>query len=477
MSDEWPFGEPIFVRDSKKYKFLNKIKKHKRIFATIIIAAIFGPISTIVIAVYIGEINSDAIQSLEGKLVSKTGESKLILDIISLSNNKELQQDEVYIINSTSEIFDETFRINLFNEGKGPAEDTEVSMYFEPAGPFSELIVVEKCNMGNCFNSDHPAVISLLNPNDVISLEVKWRFYLIITEVYEGDFKLIVNVTNPKSNQTITKIHQVEVVKNRPLSSFGATLELDQKVYTWTDKVYITIVHPAANLDPRVIDTIGLHKEDKKMLIYTDSGNELQYGAIETGYDTGIFTATIILSGFPGLDANNDGKFDATGLTFGRYFDGGFIGVEREDGLNLLYNYERDEQNEQVVGSSLITMSIGEIMFDKSNYFSNDNATIRVVDPDLNTNPEKIDFVIIRVESETFPDGMDVSLLETNVATGIFEGIISFSSEEKLSNNILPVSLGDKITAVYFEKTPPVPFHSDEFQPIDLQAIAYILGN
>jgi ammonia channel protein AmtB len=25
-------------------------------------------------------------------------------------------------------------------------------------------------------------------------------------------------------------------------SNFGATIELDQKVYTWTDKVYITIV-------------------------------------------------------------------------------------------------------------------------------------------------------------------------------------------------------------------------------------------
>jgi hypothetical protein len=27
-------------------------------------------------------------------------------------------------------------------------------------------------------------------------------------------------------------------------SNFGATVELDQKVYTWTDKVYITIVAP-----------------------------------------------------------------------------------------------------------------------------------------------------------------------------------------------------------------------------------------
>jgi hypothetical protein len=32
-------------------------------------------------------------------------------------------------------------------------------------------------------------------------------------------------------------------------SNFGATVELDQKVYTWTDKVYITVVAPDHNFD------------------------------------------------------------------------------------------------------------------------------------------------------------------------------------------------------------------------------------
>ena len=31
-------------------------------------------------------------------------------------------------------------------------------------------------------------------------------------------------------------------------SNFGATVELDQKVYSWTDKVYITIVAPDASV-------------------------------------------------------------------------------------------------------------------------------------------------------------------------------------------------------------------------------------
>ncbi|MBT6933735.1 MAG: hypothetical protein HN983_01790, partial [Euryarchaeota archaeon] len=36
-------------------------------------------------------------------------------------------------------------------------------------------------------------------------------------------------------------------------SNFGATIELDQKVYTWTDKVYITIVAPDHNFDSGLV--------------------------------------------------------------------------------------------------------------------------------------------------------------------------------------------------------------------------------
>ena len=45
-------------------------------------------------------------------------------------------------------------------------------------------------------------------------------------------------------------------------SNFGATVELDQKVYTWTDRVYITVVAPDMNFDPNLIDTIGTNSEN-----------------------------------------------------------------------------------------------------------------------------------------------------------------------------------------------------------------------
>jgi hypothetical protein len=45
-------------------------------------------------------------------------------------------------------------------------------------------------------------------------------------------------------------------------SNFGATVELDQKVYTWTDKVYITIVAPDHNFDSSLGDSIGETTDD-----------------------------------------------------------------------------------------------------------------------------------------------------------------------------------------------------------------------
>jgi hypothetical protein len=45
-------------------------------------------------------------------------------------------------------------------------------------------------------------------------------------------------------------------------SNFGATIELDQKVYTWTDKVYITVVAPDHNFDSGLVDEIGNTSSD-----------------------------------------------------------------------------------------------------------------------------------------------------------------------------------------------------------------------
>jgi len=80
-------------------------------------------------------------------------------------------------------------------------------------------------------------------------------------------------------------------------SNFGATIELDQKVYTWTDKVYITIVAPDHNFDSGLVDEIGNTASDP--IKVSTRGNELtQYKLVESGADTGIFIGEVTLTGF-----------------------------------------------------------------------------------------------------------------------------------------------------------------------------------
>ena len=97
-----------------------------------------------------------------------------------------------------------------------------------------------------------------------------------------------------------------EVTTTVYTSNFGATIDLDQRVYTWTDKVYITVVAPDHNIDSDQVDEIG-NNDDYPIRVST-RGDELEeYKLVETGADTGIFTGEVILIGFD-HDADGDGN-------------------------------------------------------------------------------------------------------------------------------------------------------------------------
>ena len=80
-------------------------------------------------------------------------------------------------------------------------------------------------------------------------------------------------------------------------SNFGATIELDQNVYTWTDKVFITAVASDYNFDSNVIDEIG-PENDGEITIRVRGDGLKEYRLAETGPDTGVFTGEITLAGF-----------------------------------------------------------------------------------------------------------------------------------------------------------------------------------
>jgi hypothetical protein len=76
-------------------------------------------------------------------------------------------------------------------------------------------------------------------------------------------------------------------------SNFGATVELDQKVYTWTDRVYITVVAPDHNFDPNLIDVIG-ESDNDKVTVSTRGNNLSPYKLVETGVDTGKGSSSLL---------------------------------------------------------------------------------------------------------------------------------------------------------------------------------------
>jgi hypothetical protein len=237
-------------------------------------------------------------------------------------------------------------------------------------------------------------------------------------------------------------------------SNFGATVELDQKVYTWTDKVYITIVAPDHNMDSNLVDTIGDTANDS-VKITTRSYDVNQYSLVESGTDTGIFTGEITLTGFShAADGTNthtptSTSADSTGPT------NGFLETSSDDGLTVSFEYT---DGSTVVGSALIRWNIGEVQWLEASYPASGTGVVRIIDPDMNLNPEAVDNFNVEAWSDSDAGGINLTVTETNEATGIFEGTVFFTVDNASSGHRLRVGEGDIVTASYEDNTLPDPY-------------------
>ena len=242
-------------------------------------------------------------------------------------------------------------------------------------------------------------------------------------------------------------------------SNFGATIELDQNVYTWTDKVYITVVAPDHNFDGDLVDEIG-DTEDDALKVATRSSELDNYKLVETGTDTGIFTGEVILTGF---EHNADG--DSTTGTNGNDVPSssskgegptsGFLPASDDDGLTVSFEFS---ENETVVSSALIRWNIGEAQWLEASYPASGTGIVRVIDPDMNLNPEAVNNFNVDVFSDSDAGGISLTVTETNEATGIFEGTVYFTIVDNSSGHRLRVAEGDTVTAEYEDNTLPEPY-------------------
>lgn len=252
----------------------------------------------------------------------------------------------------------------------------------------------------------------------------------------------------------------------------GANVVLDQKIYTWTDKVYITIVAPSHNFDSNSVDEIG-NLNTSKITISTSNHLLNQYKLVETGKDTGIFTGEIILTGFRhNVDGNSltgiDGM-DTQPRTIPS-INGGPTDGYLETGANDLITIMFMTRAYTVITLSNVTWNIGEAQWLEASYPASGAGIVRVVDPDMNLEPESIDSFKIKVWSDEDPIGINLNVTETNEATGIFEVTVFFHTVKKSSVNTLRVSEGNTIYAKYEDHTLPEPYSMDDKLPVNATA-------
>ena len=241
-------------------------------------------------------------------------------------------------------------------------------------------------------------------------------------------------------------------------SNFGATVELDQNVYTWTDKVYITVVASDYNFDSNIVDEIGT--EDKGEITIRTRADELQYRLAETGPDTGVFTGELVLTG--DKDALDEGGPQGMTSDSPAGPTDGTIKTRTADGISISFDYSDSEA--PLVASALIRWNVGEVQWLEASYAATGSGVVRIIDPDMNINPDAVDSIDAVVYSETFIGGIELTLTETQEASGIFEGTVEFDPESASDGHRLQVTEGDIVTAAYDDKTLPKPDNGDTLE-------------
>ena len=241
----------------------------------------------------------------------------------------------------------------------------------------------------------------------------------------------------------------------------------DKPVYSWTDKVKITILAPSWNSDRHLIDSIG-DDEDHPIKISTGSHSLEPYRFTETGVNTGIFTAEITLTGFS-HDADGDGDIDTTPRTLGNGPTSGFLEVDRDSNITISFEFA---DGVVLLESVLTAWNTGDVRFSEENFLSDKSALIRVIDPDLNLNPEALDQIPVQVSSDSDVAGIEVTAIETSESSGVFVVTITFTQNLSSSGNRLLALPGDDIYAKYDDHTLPKPYStSDNLEIITLATV------
>ncbi len=240
----------------------------------------------------------------------------------------------------------------------------------------------------------------------------------------------------------------------------------DKSVYSWTDKMKVTIIAPSWNTDKHLVDSIG--GTDEHPIKISTSENTLEpYRFTETDVNSGIFTAEVILTGFT-HDVDGDGDFDTNPRTFGNGPTSGFLEVDRNSSITISFRFA---DGVILVESVPISWNIGTINFVSDIFYLENSVMVRVIDADMNLNPEILDNVSIQLFSDSDVAGIDVNAIETSKNSGSFVAHISLSQDSPSSGNRLYSLSGDEIFAKYDDYTLPKPFSKSDNLTLETSAV------
>ena len=244
-----------------------------------------------------------------------------------------------------------------------------------------------------------------------------------------------------------------------------APIYTDKPAYSWTDKIIISINAPSWNSNSNKIDSIG--ESDSHPIKISSGENFLKpYRLTETSSGSGIFSGEIILSGFL-HDVDGDGNFDTNPNTSGNGPTNGFLEVENDDSITISFEFA---DGVVLTESVPITWNMGVIQFSKDIFLTSDSVEIRVIDHDMNLNPEAIDTITIEVFSDSDRGGIQVVATETSERSGDFIANISLSTNTSSGNRLYAVP-GDSIFTKYDDHTLPKPFSKSDEISIETSAI------
>lgn len=260
------------------------------------------------------------------------------------------------------------------------------------------------------------------------------------------------------------------------LSAFGqipdyddpyAPIYTDKPTYTWTDKITITIVAPSWNSNRYGVDSIG-GEQSHAIRISTPEHSLEPYRLTETGPNTGIFTGEVTLTGFL-HDVDGDGNFDTSPRTMGGGPTDGLLETKRDSGITISFEFA---DGVVLTSSTKVSWNVGTVKFSSDSYSASDTVSIRVIDQDMNLNPEAPDQVILEVSSDTDLAGVSVTATETEDDSGVFTANVLLTMTGQSSGNRLHAVPGDSITAKYRDRTLPAPYSISDEQ--DIEAVSYI---